>query len=307
MSKRKCRKLFLAAMCCVVAIAAVSQPSSALVVNGYSSDRHDRFSSGYPASPVVNPNFLASSYDLSGIGWSTTSSQKSVAMISPQHFVASAHYKPDNSLGFLNRDGVLKEYTLTGVAYSSTTVKLGPTTYTSDLVLGTLASPIPDADKISYYPVPMAPTLDWYLGKELLVYGSTARMGRNTIDSFGIVWVPPNNNHTQCMAYDYDAVNGFSPDEAGASTGDSGSPAFMAWEGQLGVLGTHFAVGVPSGGVWNTYDSFIPAYVSQLNDAMSPTGYSVTTILVPEPGTLLLLCAGSLIAVLRRRRRRTAA
>ena len=34
MSKRKCRKLFLAAVCCVVAIVAVSQPSAAVVIRG---------------------------------------------------------------------------------------------------------------------------------------------------------------------------------------------------------------------------------------------------------------------------------
>ena len=296
----------LVVLCCMAVAALVCRSSFALVIDGYSSTRHDRFSSGYPGAPVVNPDFLAASYDLSGIGWSSNASNKSVAMISPQHFVAAAHYKPTGSLRFLNRDGELKDYSLTGVTYSSTT--FGP--YTSDLVLGTLASPIPAGDEVSYYPVATADSLDWYIGRELYVYGKTARMGRNVIDDFAVVYTEGNLDHTMTMYYDNDASEGFSPDEAGCQSGDSGSPTFMVWEDSLTVLGTHFAIGPSSGGVWNTFDSFIPWYVSQLNIAMEPTGYSVSTVstvtgaAVPEPGTLALLATGLLVLCFYARRRK---
>ena len=83
--------------------------------------------------------------------------------------------------------------------------------------------------------------------------------------------------------------------EALLQGGDSGSPTFVEWHGQLALVGTHSAVG-SGGGVSYSFDNFIPLHLAQM-DAL---GIDFTT--VPEPSRALLLLLGA-CALLRRRHR----
>ena len=83
----------------IVAGAAAAHPALALEVTGYSATVNDRFTSGFPTSPVPNTSgsFVGAAYDWSGIGWSTTiyaaSSYKGLALLSPRHFLTAQHYE----------------------------------------------------------------------------------------------------------------------------------------------------------------------------------------------------------------------
>ncbi|MCK5491854.1 MAG: hypothetical protein KAJ14_01945 [Candidatus Omnitrophica bacterium] len=117
-------------------------------INVYDATRHNRFLSGYSTLPVENPGFIASSYDWSGVGWDSTNSNKSVALISPQHFVCANHYRLNENVTFLNQSGQLKTYGIDKYSTFSFTASDGE--HVSDLALGWLDSPILEIDNINY-------------------------------------------------------------------------------------------------------------------------------------------------------------
>ena len=88
--------------------------------------------------------------------------------------------------------------------------------------------------------------------------------------------------------------------------GDSSSPSFAFVGGNLALLGIHSAInGAPP--PQQTYDTFVPAYVADINAVLQVSGYSLNYYTaVPEPAALPLglgLAAGAL-ALGRRRRKR---
>ncbi len=308
--------MFLALL---ISFLAVSTRAEALVINSYGSDPalYDRFISGtYPSNPTPNPDFFAASYDWSGVGWLTSNQMRSITMISPLHFVISNHWKisPGSSVTFFNRDGDLKDYNVD--KYSTFSFTDGDGAHTSDLALGWLTAPIPESDNIAHYsvlnaddPATPEPDLDWYLNKDIYAYGWYAKAGENAINDFAWAYSTNSPNMyadlTFTSTFDYQSLVP-DPGLAGGEGGDSGSPTFIPWNGQLTVSGTHFAVGAPSGGSWTTYDAFIPFYVEDINLAMEPSGYSVDTIdVVPEPATCLLFLSGiaGLLVITRRQNR----
>lgn len=280
----------------------LAPPAPALTVVDYDVAANERFASGFPGAPVAstNPAFLLSSFDLSGIGWRDSNPAAAVTLISPWHFVTAGHVAPANgdTVSFLNQAGALKSYT---VASISTTLYNGQTT---DLVVGTLSAAIPAGDLVGTFPVLSLGSLNDYLGLSVRVYGQGGRVGTNTIDGFlNVDFLPVGSPDTQVdslfQVTDLDATTY----ESQAQSGDSGSPTFVVWSGQLTLVGVHSAInGAPP--PEQTYDSFIPPFLSQINAIMLPTGYAVTA--VPEPGAAaavsgVLVLAG---AAMRRRRRR---
>jgi len=300
---------------CLTAFLAFFPCAEALVINNYDATLYDRFVSGsYPCDPTPNPDFFAASYDWSGVGWMTANQMRSITMISPLHFVVANHWQipSESSVTFLNGDGDLKNYTVDKYSTFSFTDEYG--THTSDLALGWLTAPIPESDNIAHYSVlnaddPGTPEfdLDWYLNKDMYVYGWYARIGENVINDFA--WAgtgdPPETSAdlTFTSMFDYDSL-GYYPGLAGCQPGDSGSPTLMPWNGQLTVLGTHFGVSdLPPAESWTTFDAFIPVYIEDMNLAMASSGYSVDTInVIPEPATCILFLSGiaGLFAVKRR-------
>lgn len=261
---------------CAVLAAGVSLGAAGradgLTINQYSAATHNRFLSGYPNNPVPNPNFFASAWDWSGVGWDSQNSNRSVALVSPQHFVAANHFLPPvgRVLNFLGQDGLVHQYTVAG--YSNTNY-LGQT---SDLALGWLTEAIKPADKVTWYPVVEADGEDWFTGKEVITYGTTTRAGRNIIDR--VTSTATGANTTRVFTYTYDRTYGLGADEAGAEAGDSGSPSFMIHDGRMTLLGTHFAVNGTTPLRYKTFDSFIPHYLNQLDAAMASTPYSIERV-----------------------------
>lgn len=267
----------------------------ALQVNGYNPSSNDRFISGTygTSSPLSNPGFVGASYDWSGVGWQSDLVSRSVALVSPQHFISANHYKipAGSNVTFYNRDGQLKSYTVQSYSTFTSTDSYG--THTADLALGWLSAPVQQSDKVSYYPVLGADDADWYYGRDAFLYGWNARAGVTSIDGLSLAATSQAyTDLTVCWKYDYHTGPGYEG-EAGGEGGDSGSPSFLPWNGGLTVLGSHFAISTPPEDGWSTYDGSVQWYVDDINMAMAPSGYQLDVISpVPEPATVLLFGAG---------------
>jgi len=291
---RRIMKLCLGAAVLIAAAMAGPAAVSALEINGYTPARHDRFISGYPEHPVANPDFFAAGYDWSGTGWDAANANRSVALISPLHFVCSRHYEVPvgGTVSFVNRDGLVKSYTVAGYSIFPSDDG-GGVRHVADLALGRLSRPVEAADKIGYYPVlyaePAATTGSaWnrYVGREVIYYGETARAGINTIYALAFITTNktniPDNRTFGAVSDSHPGAGARFPDETGFSGGDSGGPSFLVWNGRLTLIGTHFSIAKDAGRQYNV-DSFLPYYLPQLNTAMNGSGYTVSTI-EADPG-----------------------
>jgi len=301
-----CRRfLLILGIAVALGTTVLSAASEASIIDGYTPARHDRFSSGgYGGSPVENPTFFLAGYDFSGIGRDDSGNQP-LTMISPIHFVASRHFTPSGAVTFVNQDGLLKNYTV-----ASTTAVISPTS--TDLVIGTLTSAIPASDNIAFYPTFSYSLLSEFDNAELLVYGKQDRVGRNELDGkehslSGSASNFPNISVDgfigRTAAYDFAPATGFSPDESRLEGGDSGSPTFIRVGSQLGLAGIHWAIGEFDDEVHANFDTFIPYYQPQINALLAGSGYSIQTIAIPEPTSIVLLLTAGIFCVLPRRTR----
>jgi len=287
--------------------------SEATIIDGYSSARHDRFSSGgFEGSPVSNPDFFLAGSDLSGVGIEIGGSNRPLTMISPIHFLASRHFPPSGTVTFVNQDDEIKTYTI-----STTAAVVDPSFpgTETDLLVGTLTEAIPASDKIAFYPTLDYASLSEFDNAELLPYGKQHRVGRNELDGEERLLSGSANNFRNInvsgnigfvAAYDYDPATGFSPDESRFEGSDSGYPTFIRVGSQLGLAGIHWAIGTFDDGTPANFDTFVPFYRSEVNDILAGSGYSLQTIVIPEPASFLLLSIAGIPCVLSRRTRRFA-
>jgi hypothetical protein len=263
--------------CAGMAFAALGTPAWGLAI-AYHDTTYDRFSSGYSANPVVNPGFFAAAYDFSGVGWDPSDDRRNVAMISPLHFVTSWHFYPTGSLAFMNRDGVVITNTVSGITRIGTT----------DLAIGRLTAAISPADEIAYYPVVSVSESD-YLNQWIWPYGkyfSTIGVGSNRVAEIYFESHPDIN--TQSYIYYYGQGGSYYPGEAMAEGGDSGSPDFIAVDGELRVVGgKSFIANNPN----LTGGTFLPYYYQQVDSVLAADGYHL--MVVPEPGAGWLMLAGT--------------
>ncbi len=242
----------------------------------YDGETDDRFMPGtYPSAPQHNPYFRFGGMDWSGVGWNIEDPRKSVAMVSPKHFVAAGHFAVSGHLAFMAPDGrqVIRE--VSGTVH----VLIDPMSgLVSDLYLGELVEPIGPEWGIAAYPILNLATPDSYLGQSLLVYGGRpaseggadgVSIGVNTFEAF--------RQDMFCeMRWYFDQDKGRG--EARAESGDSGSPTFVAMGSELTLVGTHNAVGV-IGRKRVTIDTFVPNFIGQIRGIVEAGGYS----LMPMP------------------------
>ena len=137
----------------------------------YDGETDDRFMPGtYPSAPQQNPYFRFGGMDWSGVGWNVEDPRKSVAMVSPKHFVAAGHFAVCGHLAFMAPDGrqVIRE--VSGTVH----VLIDPMSgLVSDLYLGELVEPIGPEWGIAAYPILNLATPDSYLGR----IGGRRRLG----------------------------------------------------------------------------------------------------------------------------------
>jgi hypothetical protein len=267
----------------------------ALTIVGYDSATNDRFSSGYPLSPVVNTSvsFLGNGYNLSGVGWNSGNATQSFAMISNQYFVYANHYAPGPTMSFHSPTlGSVVSYTVSATRYNFTF-----NNQTSDFAIGKLSTEINPEHGITSYPILELPTLSSYLNLPVLTYGhgpNGPRLGANTVD----LLLPYNFPNGGTVNDSYGIGYAYNSGQSGDSKfegGDSSSPTFIPWYGTLALVGTHSVVGTIEPTEYSV-DNFIPVYLSQMG------AQDIDFSVVPEPSRTMLLLLGA-CAVLRRRHR----
>lgn len=248
----------------------------ALDIVDYKSPTNDRFSSGYPLTPVQNnsPSFLGKDFDLSGIGWSATNPDQNFTMINDRQFVMLSHYPAASDMihfyspafnsivvYHINPKGRIS------LLDSSSGQKI-------DLQIGTLTKPLNPADRITHYPILELSQPDDYLNLKLLVYGHAVSGGTSPVvginkleeimrgDHYSPTVLPAGDdiNHTTVFIF----RQGADTSGAWAESGDSAAPTFTAINGRLYLLGVHLKIHRKP---HMTIDIFLPAYLDSLTKA----------------------------------------
>lgn len=268
------------------------RPAVALDVTGYSPTVNDRFTSGFPTSPVPNTSgsFVGAAYDWSGVGWSTTTyaqtSYKGLALLSPRHFLTAQHYENGGLLTqgmtVRGKDGLLSSGTNTGIdnlGYGIVVTNGGVTA--PDLAIGALAALISAPGNVARYAVldlnnsSAAPTYPNYAGLNVLAYGRGAvtngspRVGAAVIDVAGTATADPTSSIVLTLRSGTPSVQ--------IVEGDSGSPLLAGWTNPAGgkeltVIGINSAVS----GSYNVMSFLaIPGAMNAANNVMTPDGYTL--------------------------------
>ncbi|MEM1158207.1 MAG: hypothetical protein AAF649_00240 [Verrucomicrobiota bacterium] len=255
----------------MILIFAVSNQSSAIdagTSTTYASAVNDRFSSGYPATPVTNTDgsYLALGFNLSGIGWSQSLPSKSFGMLSPKHYLVARHYGGASSIDFFNGSSIVTgsqstlENTNTGVLFTGETVR--------DTTLGTFASPVAGVE--FYSVLDLGDSGSDYVGQTVLIYGHDGTTN-NPVNS-------PRIFETTITAADSE-VFVTSRTEVVLQSGDSGSPVFVKWvdpEGkeQLTLAGNNAAITSTD----NFHNLINIDAAAQLNAFMVDDGYALKRV-----------------------------
>lgn len=284
-------------------------PASGLIVQGYNATAHDRFT-GFPAAPVMNPDFIHDASRYTGVGWwvntftSLGTVYSQVTAVSPVHLLTATHATPPGgtAIHFIDSSGAL----VTRFLASATAVPnniLG----SSDLCVMTLSSPLPAT--VFIYPWLNLPGGESsYEGLDLVVLGQTPNgpprgaecpashsyEGFSTISTIG---------NTRAARWQFHAVN--SPAGSCAlSPGDSGGPSFHLTGGQPAIVGVHLAA-VTTGAETDSYDTFVPHYAGAVDTIlglaghrMIPANFTPTALAIPaatpSPATLRRANPGSI-------------
>ena len=291
-SRRHWFAVFLAAALCTNF---AGLPARAIIINGEGppgdTGIYDRFIAGtYATAPVVNPTFIGSSFDLSGIGWLASNPSLSITLVSSQYFVLASHYNPGIgvSMKFFGTDGMLHSATVD--TYHVLTYTGSGGAAASDLTLGRFTTALPSAvtPMPIFYPgatsVSTPSSFAQYDGVSLFNYGHMARMGTNGLDGFSEYSFTPGGSATNIgVIYTQGAGAG----ETLLEGGDSGSPTLAFKDGVYGLIGTHSGVDTPHALSVDAFVSYTQ-YVNQMNAFLAADGQTLTLVGVPEPGTIFM-------------------
>ena len=313
----------------LVALALLARPAVAGEIVGYdpanptSHATYDRYTSGFPNAPVMNSSsaFVGAGLDLSGVG-NRLGSNWGVTLVSPQHFVTANHvglYAPGEQVRFLGGDGMLHAYTVavdasgavrqTRLTTTFSDAPGGPTrTLPSDILVVTLAAPIPVADGVRPLAVAAnsAPN-----GTPLLAYtqnanygSDTRQLGTNAVSARDLGSFDGGQSEaTALIGYQFN--RGRAGDVA-LTGGDSGG-ALLTRNGNTAILlGTHYGVDGDLSKPEQPYTSYstdLSEYLGQLRSIVAADGQTLTVLPVPEPGSVGVVAAGALGALGAARRR----
>lgn len=262
----------------------LSLPVVALDITGFSATVNDRFTSGFPTSPVPNaaPSFVGIDYDWSGVGWSSVthsaSSYKGFGFLSPRHYLVAAHYGGDPSPRLRLSDGTI----VSGAQQSVINIGYGFNVGgTRDISIGKLTAPVADFHLMARYAVldlyatSTSTAYGIYGGLPVLAYGRGAttngspRVAATTVDQAGAISPDP----TEIVLLTLRAGAG----SVQLVVGDSGSPILHGWSNpdggsELTVLGLNSAT-------TDTYNfmSFlaVPGAMANANAVMNADGHAL--------------------------------
>jgi hypothetical protein len=245
----KMKLLLLSGLFCV------SLVSRGADITGYSTTVNNRFSSGFPLTPVENDSgsFVGAGYDWSPIAWSTStyasSSYKGFALLSPKHFLAAQHYEYTTELTsgvrVLDGTGTVQTRSVSSMTNTGYGLVLTNRGFTNpDIAVGTLGSAFDVQGKVSRLGVldlhTSSSSDSSYTSQPVLLTGRTNS-------------TPNGSPVVGAAVIDLTAFNGGDPLQPYLRTthasvqlevGDSGHPTLRAWtnpngEQELTVLGVN--------------------------------------------------------------------
>jgi hypothetical protein len=269
----------------VLIAAALAMPAVAVALDivNYKPAVNDRFSSGYPKSPVPNTGaaFVAKAFDFSGIGWSAANPNQNFAMINDRQFLLASHYAPasDTVHFFSPALNAIVAYKIDPKGYLSFTDP--ESGQKIDLQIGSLTTPLDPAHRIAAYPFLKLASQSGYAGLKLYVYGHYCTGGTSPVVGInGLDEIRRADFFSAGGAQNADGIKdttvftfkqGTWAGAAWGETGDSGAPTFAAMNGKLCLLGVHVDIGKNPN---TTIDIFLPAYL----DALGRVGVGFKTI-----------------------------
>lgn len=268
-------------------LAAIAPELAALEVTDYSSAGNDRFSSGFPTSPVENtaPDFVALGYDLSGVAWTDGFARKGYAFVSPKHYMGARHFGGDSTIVAWTRESVLAsrsqqsfEHTLYGEIVNADG--------NGDISIGTLTEPMSAIRRyglLDLHEQTESNSEDNYADLPLLIYGHGGSETASTrIASTQIATDLLMNTSIKVSGQQSRFLT--TRDDVQLVTFDSGSPAFAHWtnpDGQpeLALVGNHAGIY----GNYNFHNFFGSLEVfNALNGFMNDDGHALRLVGNPE-------------------------
>jgi len=249
-------------------------PAHGLEVRSYNPAIHNRFSLGYPSSPVMNPNFIHNASKFTGVGWWSTNAAASdtqLTLVSPRHVLSVRHLEGNFSGGnqfisFVASDGQV--HTRTIDPFNSL---LDGTTMV-DLAVAKLSSPLPVTVKPVRYRNNRTETAIMVLGKNPVPGGNSVTGGTSAITDFDDVDYAP-GYVTHMFYFEYVKASGAANDcHYGPGTGDSSSPVFVDYNNEPALVGLA-AAAVDDATKYYNYCTSVPHYITQIDAILNPQGY----------------------------------
>ncbi|MFH1497554.1 MAG: autotransporter-associated beta strand repeat-containing protein, partial [Verrucomicrobiota bacterium] len=242
-------------------------------ITGYSPEVNDLYSSGFStATPVRNADasFVGAGYDWTGIGWVSDSPSgriTHVTMITPLHTLSARHASVSllgTQVRLVNNDGDVLDIALQG------TSTLAATTPAGDLNIAALERAVTASEGIA--PLRLLDIAGGnYINQPLLMLGSNGGVSRVATSA---VWTQGTNTAGASLNL-LNSAHSFQAWESG----DSGSPALIAYDGSLMVAGT----------AWYPYSfaslfetsTYTPA--AAINGLLADTGYALKWTIYDNP------------------------
>lgn len=259
-------------------------PAQGLELRNYSPARHDRFSSGYPGNPVMNPGFLHGASKFTGVGWwyqagNPSASDTQFTLVSPRHVISVRHLSSNfegpfagQLCRFLGSDSQVHTRTI------SPFNNILDGTDLVDLAIAELSSPLPaTVAPLRYRNNQNEPQLT---GNTIMVLGkrgttgTSVRGGTGTITGFQTVPYAPYSDSTRMFHFDYMVAAGGGDDcYYGPSFGDSSSPAFVDYNGEPALVGVAAIFLGDNPMIYQSYCTSVRSYITQLDAILNPLGY----------------------------------
>ncbi len=251
-------------------------PARAMQVTGYSSILNDRFSGGFPAAPVSNPDmtFVGAGRNWSGVGWDPANAQKGYGFISPSHYLVARHFGGSASVTTFDQSGTLRSGTQSAVENTNLGIVFFGETV-GDLSLGTLTTPLPNLARYGVLDLNATSATNAtsaYSGVPLFVYGR----GANNTSSPRLATTPVSAVTVSGSNHSFTTPR----TDLQLEVGDSGSPVFANWTNPNGevepaLIGNHAAVNDT-----NNFHNFLGTHevINSLNAFLADDGRALRVV-----------------------------
>jgi hypothetical protein len=295
-------------------LAALLTPAQGLELRNYNPGRHNRFSSGFPGNPVMNPTFLHDASKFTGVGWwyqagNPSASDTQFTLVSPRHLISVRHLSANfegpfagQLSRFLGSDNQV--YTRTILPFTN----IVDGTDLVDLAIVPLSSPLPAVVKPMRYRNGLTEgqlqnDTIMVLGKNPVPGGNSVTGGTSTIADFNDVEYT-SGYVTRMFDFEYVIASGDADDcHYGPGAGDSSSPVFVEYNNEPTLVGIA-AAAVNDASKYYNYCTFVPHYITHIDAILNPLGYRMrpaeymaTTLNLgsaASPGTIRQAHPGSL-------------